>query len=50
MAGKHADAIEYDEKRTRFLESKGYTVIRFWNNEVLNNIDGVYEVIIKHLK
>ena len=27
--GQHADAIEYDEKRTLFLESKGYTVIRF---------------------
>jgi len=47
--GQHADAIEYDEKRTLFLESKGYTVIRLWNNEVLNNIEGVYEVILKHL-
>jgi very-short-patch-repair endonuclease len=48
--GQHAEAIDYDEKRTRFLESKGYTVIRFWNNEVLTNIEGVYEVLIKHLK
>ena len=48
--GQHAQAIEYDEKRTQFLESKGYTVIRFWNNEVLTNIEGVYEVLIKHLK
>ncbi len=48
--GQHAEVIEYDEKRTHFLESKGYTVIRFWNNEVLTNIEGVYEVLIKHLK
>jgi very-short-patch-repair endonuclease len=48
--GQHAEAIEYDEKRTRFLESKGYTVIRFWNDEVLNNIEGVYEVLTKHLR
>jgi very-short-patch-repair endonuclease len=47
--GQHADAVEYDKKRTIFLESKGYTVIRFWNNEILTNIDGVYQVIQKHL-
>ncbi len=48
--GQHAEAVDYDKKRTRFLESKGYTVIRFWNNEVLNNIEGVYEVILQHLR
>jgi len=50
--GQHADneAVVYDEKRTKFLESKGYTVIRFWNNEVLNNIEGVYEVILRNLR
>ncbi len=31
--------------RTKFLESEGYRVLRFWNNEVLGNIDGVLEVI-----
>jgi very-short-patch-repair endonuclease len=48
--GQHADAVEYDQKRTTFLESKGYTVIRFWNNEILTNIEGVYEVILKHIE
>ncbi len=50
--GQHADneAVVYDKKRTKFLESKGYTVVRFWNNEVINNIEGVYEVILQHLK
>ena len=47
--GQHADAIEYDQKRTMFLESKGYAVIRFWNNEILTNIEGVYQVLQKHL-
>ena len=32
-------------ERTKFLESQGYRVLRFWNNEVLANIDGVLEVI-----
>ena len=39
--GQHATAREHDERRTRFLNSQGYQVIRFWNNEVLGNIDGV---------
>ena len=36
---------EYDEKRDAFLRSNGYHVLRFWNNEVLQNIDGVLTVI-----
>lgn len=43
--GQHAAHIHYDAKRTAFLESLGFNVIRFWNNDVLNNIDGVLEVI-----
>ena len=38
---QHLEQEEYDEERTRYLESLGYTVIRFWNNDVMNNIDGV---------
>jgi len=38
--GQHADSMQ-DAKRTRFLEAKGYRVIRFWNNDVLGNLDGV---------
>jgi very-short-patch-repair endonuclease len=30
-----------DERRTRFLEAQGYTVLRFWNNEVMANMEGV---------
>jgi len=39
--GQHAGNREYDERRTRFLTTQGYLVIRFWNNEVLDKMDGV---------
>ena len=39
--GQHAEAVEQDAARTRFLEAQGYRVIRFWNNDVLGNPDGV---------
>ena len=34
--------INYDKKRTEYLNSKGYKVIRFWNNDVDNNMQGVF--------
>ena len=43
--GQHAAQIDRDARRTRFLEAHGYRVLRFWNNEVLANIDAVLEVI-----
>ncbi len=48
--GQHADQIDYDEKRTKFLESRGYRVLRFWNNDVLANTEGVLEVIMSALQ
>ncbi|MEO8104186.1 MAG: endonuclease domain-containing protein, partial [Betaproteobacteria bacterium] len=42
---QHADAVTADAARTQFLESLGYRVLRFWNNEVLENIEGVLERI-----
>lgn len=36
---------EYDKSRTIFLNSLGYTVIRFWNNEIDENIEGVWDRI-----
>jgi len=43
--GQHAFSTDYDERRSRFLEERGYKVLRFWNNEVLDNLDGVLTVI-----
>ena len=47
--GQHNEPenIEKDKQRTAFLESKGYKVLRFWNNEVDNNLDGVCEMIYR---
>ena len=34
-----------DDKRTRWLEAEGYRVLRFWNNDITNNLEGVLEMI-----
>lgn len=41
--GQHADNVEYDRERDSWLRSEGYTVLRFWNNEMLNEMEGVLE-------
>jgi len=46
--GQHADDTEYDEKRDSCLRANGFTVLRFWNNDVFENIDGVLKVIRTH--
>jgi len=43
--GQHGTQIATDAKRTRFFELEGYRVLRFWNNDVLANTDGMLEVI-----
>ena len=43
--GQHSEQVAHDESRTRFLEARGYRVVRFWNNDVMGNIGGVMEVI-----
>src|SRR5688500_9506610 len=45
--GQHGLANEAlrDSQRTKWLESRGYRVLRFWNNEILQNFDGVAETI-----
>ena len=47
--GQHMDAIAYDERRTLFLEGAQFRVLRFWNNEVFAELDGVLEVIRREL-
>ena len=37
------EEIEKDNIRTKFLESKGFKIIRFWNNDIDNNIEGVFQ-------
>ncbi len=45
--GQHAEQQEYDERRTRYLQAKGYRVLRFWNNDALMNIESVLGVILE---
>ena len=42
---QHLEQEEYDIERTNYLESQGYRVIRFWNNQVENDIAGVLRAI-----
>ena len=42
---QHLEQQEYNAERTEFLKSKGYKVLRFWNNDVMNDIDLVLNVI-----
>ena len=43
--GQHATAIAYDKRRDDYLRLHGYQVLRFWNNEVLQQCSSVLEVI-----
>jgi len=47
---QHLEQEEYDTERTEFLKTKGYKVLRFWNNDVMNDIDSVLTVIWNTLK
>src|SRR5215472_11057721 len=48
--GQHDPSSEAETSRTRFLEAEGYRVLRFWNNEVLDNPEGVQTVIADNLR
>ncbi len=47
--GQHNEAggQRRDERRTRWLVSRGIRVVRFWNNDVLSNLDGVLSEIVR---
>ena len=47
--GQHQEQLAYDEQRSAFLQARGWRVLRFWNNDVLNNIEGVLSVIAQSL-
>ncbi|MBI1423882.1 MAG: DUF559 domain-containing protein [Gammaproteobacteria bacterium] len=48
--GQHADKQTYDNKRTQSLKQRGYTVLRFWNHEVLAQIQDVLSHIVSVAK
>jgi very-short-patch-repair endonuclease len=47
---QHLEQQEYDTERAEYLESRGYRVIRFWNHDVMINIEGVILVIVRALE
>jgi very-short-patch-repair endonuclease len=47
--GQHGEQMIYDELRTHELEAMGYRALRFWNNDVLKNVEDVLEVILEAL-
>jgi len=50
--GQHSEDANLlnDESRTNWLNSQGFRVVRFWNNDIFNNLDGVILTIQKTLK
>ncbi len=47
--GQHQDQMEYDERRTVYLQFQGWKVLRFWNNDVLSNLEGVLASVVDAL-
>jgi very-short-patch-repair endonuclease len=48
--GQHSERERQDAARSRWIEGRGYRVLRFWNNEVLANTEGVVAAIIEALR
>ncbi|MCW0198692.1 endonuclease domain-containing protein [Sphingopyxis sp.] len=48
--GQHAVDVAKDQARTAYLEARGYRVIRFWNNDVMERIEGVVNEIERILE
>jgi very-short-patch-repair endonuclease len=39
---KEENQEKYDQERTKFLEKLGFRILRFWNNDINNNLDSVF--------
>jgi very-short-patch-repair endonuclease len=47
--GQHLES-DYDARRAAWLEARGWRVLRFWNNDILANTEGVQEAVLMALK
>jgi very-short-patch-repair endonuclease len=47
--GQHDRSSPQEAERSRFLQNEGYRILRFWNNEVLANLDGIHATIAAEL-
>ena len=48
--GHHGEAAEADAARTEVIETFGYRVVRYWNNDVDHNLDGVVEALREEIR
>jgi very-short-patch-repair endonuclease len=48
--GQHAEQEDYDKERDAWIRNQDFRILRFWNNDVIHNIDGVMEIILKSLQ
>ncbi|MBK9160716.1 MAG: DUF559 domain-containing protein [Nitrosomonadales bacterium] len=48
--GQHQAQQSYDEQRSAFMQMQGWQVLRFWNTDVLDNLDGVLFKVTEKLK
>jgi very-short-patch-repair endonuclease len=44
--GQHSSVRKYDADRTRWLAQHGWRILRFWNNEVIENLEGVLQTVM----
>jgi len=44
--GQHSEQVAYDQQRDAWLRNQGYTVLRFWNNDVMQQLESVLEQIV----
>lgn len=47
---QHLENKEYDKEREEYFSNLGITTVRFWNNEVNTNIDGILKIIMDKLE
>ena len=47
--GQHAETTACDAARDAWLQGRGYKVLRFWDNEVFQNLEGILEVIRRNI-
>ena len=47
--GQHAQTQTLDDTRDKWLRAHGYVVLRFWNNEVLREVEAIKEAILRAL-
>ena len=46
---QHMGQQQYDMKRSQWLQSNGFKIMRFWNSDILDDLDGVMQAICMHL-